>query len=270
MNPAPTDRLAELLTEELERPLSDAEEAEVRALLARHPDWARDDMAWTAAAVATARALPHIEPMPDGLRAQILEAAAPFVVAPVHELPRRREVSGTPRWVPWSLAAAAGLAAVIGWARTPERIVVDTEPPPAAEPSPAARLAALQTSASNLIRWEATATEDPLAGQASGEFVWSPGRQEGFMVFEGLPANDPSQRQYQLWIFDETRQAEHPVDGGVFDVDRSGRVVIPIDAAIEVRKPTLFAVTVEAPGGVVVSDREHIVVVGKPPEAEAQ
>ena len=75
----------------------------------------------------------------------------------------------------------------------------------------------------------------------------------------GLAANDPARAQYQLWIFDGARDQAHPVDGGVFDV-RSGDVVVPIHAAVKVFSPRLFAVTVERPGGVVVSKRERIVL----------
>ena len=46
--------------------------------------------------------------------------------------------------------------------------------------------------------------------------------------------------------------------GGVFDV-QGGDVVVPIRAAIRVFEPTLFAVTVERPGGVVVSKRERVI-----------
>ena len=49
------------------------------------------------------------------------------------------------------------------------------------------------------------------------------------------------------------------MDGGVFDV-RGDEVVIPIHAAVRVFEPKLFAVTVERPGGVVVSKRERIVL----------
>ncbi|MEM6368969.1 MAG: anti-sigma factor [Myxococcota bacterium] len=266
---APTDRLSELLTEELERPLTQDEEGEVHALLASHADWSRDDMVWAAAAATSASALSAMEPMPKELRERILSEAADHLPAPVHELPARPEPQPSSPWLPWSVAAAAALAAVVGWSRPPVEVRVEVEkvPPPVVEPSPAERLSALTASASTLIRWEASATEDPLAGEARGEFVWSPGRQEGFMVFEGLPANDPEQAQYQLWIFDDTRRAEHPVDGGVFDVGQDGQIVVPIHAAIKVRKPKLFAVTVEAPGGVVVSERKHIVVLGQPPQA---
>ena len=73
--------------------------------------------------------------------------------------------------------------------------------------------------------------------------------------------NDPEQRQYQLWIFDRTRKVEQPVDGGVFDIPAgSSEVIIPIDAKVRVHDAFAFAVTVEKPGGVVVSEREHIVV----------
>ena len=95
---------------------------------------------------------------------------------------------------------------------------------------------------------------------ASGKVAWSDDRQEGYMVFEGLPINDPTVEQYQLWIFDTDKAQKHPVDGGVFDITASGEVIVPIDAKIEVAKAVQFAVTVENPGGVVVSDRERIPV----------
>jgi hypothetical protein len=53
------------------------------------------------------------------------------------------------------------------------------------------------------------------------------------------------------------------VDGGVFDVPaNSGEVVIPIHAELPILKLAAFAVTVEKPGGVVVSGREHVVALG--------
>ena len=83
------------------------------------------------------------------------------------------------------------------------------------------------------------------------------------MRFVGLAANDPTVSQYQLWIFDKARDQAYPVDGGVFDVSGSGEVIVPIDPKIHVDDATLFAVTVERPGGVVVSKRERIVVTAK-------
>jgi hypothetical protein len=88
-------------------------------------------------------------------------------------------------------------------------------------------------------------------------------RPAGFLRLRDLPLNDPRRAQYQVWIFDKNQDERYPIDGGVFDVDRSGDVVIPIRAAIRVSDPTMFAITVEKPGGVVVSRRDPIVLVGK-------
>ena len=99
------------------------------------------------------------------------------------------------------------------------------------------------------------------AAGAMGDVVWSPSTQRGYMRFVGLQPNDPRRSQYQLWIFDRQRDQAFPVDGGVFDVSSTGEVVIPIAAKLRVDDATLFAVTVERPGGVVVSKREHIAVI---------
>ena len=40
----------------------------------------------------------------------------------------------------------------------------------------------------------------------------------------------------------------------MFDVTKDGEVIIPIDAKLAVASPAAFAITVERPGGVVVSD----------------
>jgi len=97
---------------------------------------------------------------------------------------------------------------------------------------------------------------------ANGEVLWDNDAQRGFMRFEGLAANDPNVSQYQLWIFDAQREEAHPVDGGVFNAS-GGAILVPIDAKIRVFEPVAFAVTVEKPGGVVVSKREKVVALAK-------
>lgn len=112
-----------------------------------------------------------------------------------------------------------------------------------------------------VLRKEWTTTTDSTAATASGEVLWDPVSGRGIMRFTGLAANMPNAWQYQLWIFDAQRDERYPVDGGVFDVAATnGEVLIPVRARVPVGKATLFAVTVEAPGGVVVSKRERIVV----------
>lgn len=93
------------------------------------------------------------------------------------------------------------------------------------------------------------------SGITDGRLVWSDELQTGFMQFPGLKTNDPKVEQYQLWIFNDAGQ-KYPVDGGVFDIN-SNNDIIKIDPKIAV-DAKYFAVTVEQPGGVVVSDRTRI------------
>jgi anti-sigma-K factor RskA len=97
----------------------------------------------------------------------------------------------------------------------------------------------------------------------SGDAVWDPATQKGFLHFVGLASNDPAVQQYQLWIFDAARDQRYPIDGGVFDIPAdANEVVIPINASLAVSKVAAFAVTAEKPGGVVVSARQHVVALG--------
>lgn len=86
-----------------------------------------------------------------------------------------------------------------------------------------------------------------------GEVVWSESTQSGYMKFTGLPANDPSRERYQLWIIDE-RGMEQRISGALFDAAGQGDVVVPITPGIPVRNAGAFAVTIERPQGVWVSD----------------
>jgi anti-sigma-K factor RskA len=110
-----------------------------------------------------------------------------------------------------------------------------------------------------------TPGNDAVGQRVSGDVVWDGDTQRGYMRFTNLPKNNRAIEQYQLWIFDASRDERYPVDGGVFDVsaDANGNVVVPIRARLQVRTPTMFAVTIERPGGVVVSDRSRIVAIAK-------
>ncbi|MCB1624066.1 MAG: anti-sigma factor [Pseudomonadales bacterium] len=194
---------------------------------------------------------------------------------------RRHAVAG------WLAAAAVGALALTLWWTRGDRPAADIplatndQPSPAqpappradAEPGPAARPGAgvetdapsieeaarnLRAQRFNLVRaWRAGT--DPAGRAVTGDVVWDGNGQQGFARFIGLPQNDPTREQYQLWIFDASRDERFPVDGGVFNVDKDGTVVVKIDPKVRVNSPTMFAVTVEQPGGVVVSDRSRLV-----------
>ena len=122
---------------------------------------------------------------------------------------------------------------------------------------------ALIASAPDLVRsnWESTAIEKT-TGIGLGGVVWSSDSQQGFMTIQGLPVNDPKMEQYQLWIIDPSRD-KNPIDGGVFNIETKGESIVPIQAKLRVGKPTLFAITVEKPGGVVVSDQSKMPLLAK-------
>ncbi len=101
--------------------------------------------------------------------------------------------------------------------------------------------------------------DNPRFADVRGDVVWDNASQTGYMRLVNMPVNDPSESQYQLWIVDPQRD-QHPVDGGVFDVNASGEVIVPINEKLAINQPAAFAITEEQPGGVVVSAGPLLVV----------
>jgi hypothetical protein len=197
------------------------------------------------------RPMPGSAPPPTGpVSRPALPGPMPENVVPLR--PKRDLV----RWSGWLAAAACFLLAAFAFWRA------STVPRQAAAPRPAEQRKELLAQ-KEAVKIDFTTTKDPSAASAKGDVVWSAAASTGYMRIEGLAANDPTKEQYQLWIFDEAQDEKTPVDGGVFDVV-AGEVVIPIQAKLKVKKATLFAITVEKPGGVPVSKRERIVLVAKP------
>jgi hypothetical protein len=151
-------------------------------------------------------------------------------------------------WIGWAAAAALAVVAIVqSRGRTPV-----TPPTPTVQQRVDA--------AADTVRI-ALAANDPAANNATGQVVWSPSLQLGYLDLRGFPANDRTKEQYQLWIVDPSR-AEQPIDAGVFDV-AAGTQIIPFAPKLPVAAPMVFAVTTEKPGGVVVTDGPMLLV-GKP------
>jgi Anti-sigma-K factor rskA len=173
-------------------------------------------------------------------------------------------------WLGWVAAAAACIALALNiWlTRTqPSTIEVARTTETAGGPpkilTPAEAREEMLASAKKMVKaiWSAGNMKD--VKQVSGDVVWSDEMQAGYMRLRGLPANDPSRATYQLWIFDKTQDKTAPIDGGTFDVNSDGEVVIPINAKLKAAGPEMFAITMEKPGGVVVSKREKVVAIAK-------
>lgn len=246
------ERILDLLTDRATYGLSPAEESELGILLKQRPDIEPESFDRAAAALELAWNDPRAEPLPEHVYQRILARL-------------RIEPSAAPRggkllaWSGWIAALAASLVALTLWRTS------DSE-----RPIDGARaitdIIERVDRAPDVLRVAWKPTDDPDGRNVKGEVVWSASQQDGYLRIEGLAANDPKLRQYQLWIFDKSRDERYPVDGGVFDIAASSAssvggagIVIPIHARLRVDEPKLFAVTVEKPGGVVVSSRERIV-----------
>lgn len=208
-------------------------------------------------APADANADPAPEPLPQSVR-QRLDYCAEAWLSECGARGGTRRHNPPPRsaTLPWLVAAAAGLLAIVGWW------------PRLVEPHPGTAVAG------SLQQWRAHRARGQLLASAgvghwawggasemgSGDVVWDGSQQRGFLRLRGFVPNDPARAQYQLWIYDATRDDRHPVDGGVFDVPAGlAEVIIPMHPSLPVGRARAFAITVERPGGVVVSARDKVV-----------
>jgi hypothetical protein len=159
----------------------------------------------------------------------------------------------------WFAAAASVLIAVAGWWPRMENGDQPANEVPIATVLKQEREKLLAQQGVVQRTWQTT--QDPAASGVTGDVVWDPQSQNGYVRFRGMQANNATEQQYQLWIFDGTRDERYPVDGGVFNIPAGqSEVIIPIKAKLEIRDPALFAVTIEKAGGSVVSTRDRIVV----------
>jgi len=280
------EKMLELLSEEAVFGLSETELAELAELEKEFPELKNDDSFALAAASIGMLNLDTNEQMPAHLREKIASNAEQYFTA--QQSFADAETSGEKEelqktfafapaksiwsWLGWVAAAAACVVLAINIYTTRDELARATRRIGELEnqiPKPTPKLTATQemeqflASTPDVVRstWGDFDPKNPRNVQ--GEVVWSNTAQKGFVRFRNLPVNDRTKEQYQLWIFDENQK--HPIDAGVFDADAAGEIVIPLDAKIKVAKPTMFAVTAEKPGGVVVSPLEKVMAVAKVP-----
>jgi Anti-sigma-K factor rskA len=281
----PDEAMVDLLIKQVTEGLSPAEQRALDVMDSAQASAYLRDFERAAAAVTLAAAdesaslPPHLAELVLRQAEQHFAAAAPpaavvtdLNTARVSAAPQRPRANAAYGW----LAAAACLVmAVWAWNRSPTLIAPPTPPPvavvlppPVVKPVPVVpptlaeqRQALLDKSDS--LKVTLGATKDPAAAGVSADVVWDEATQTGFIHVVGLAPNDPALHQYQLWIFDGTRDKRYPVDAGVFDVPADAtEIIIPLRAALPVRTPAAFALTVEKAGGTVVSGREHVVALG--------
>ena len=271
------ERMLELLSDQTVFDLNEEELMELEQLKSQFPDWKNyASFELTAAAIGIANI--KMVAMPEKLRTKILENAdsffSPEIAVPESSI-KQLVVSHTTeteqrpfwQWFSWGIAfAACALLAVNLWVtrfQNQPEIVKDikTVQTPTPELSEFQKRDQFLATAPDIVR---TKLESPKgSAEILGDVVWSNSKQSGYITFRGMPVNIPSKETYQLWVFDESQNDKYPISGGVFDVRENGEIVVPIDVELKIKNPKMFAVTGEKPGGVVVSDREKLMAIGK-------
>lgn len=285
------ERWLELLADQTVFGLNEKELMEAEKLKKQFPDWEQDITLELAAAAVGLSQLEVKEELPANLRTKIfatadnyfetLEASPkvlnfpPKVSKNIGSLATERSnniVETAPKsspwqWLGWAFAAAACVALAFTLLttrpdRTPEIVktpeTIQTPPP---ELSIEQKREQLLTSAIDAVRIPLTNPKNQK--EVVGDLVWSNAEQKGYARFSNLPVNDAAKETYQLWIVDETQDAKTPISGGVFNINQIGEVIVPVNAQLPVKKPKAIAVTVEKPGGVVVSKQEKVVALAK-------
>jgi anti-sigma-K factor RskA len=280
MNDSAREKMLDLLFAKATTGLSAEESEQLRELEKAFPELKEDNSFELAAAAIGLINLKTDEPMPSHLRAKILDDADKFFVSNKEEaadsgssdseavqktfaFEPKRSIWNT---LGWLVAAAACIVLAINLWMTRgqpqvEYVQVPQQVTPTPAPNPAQQRQQLLASANDIVQRSWTEFNPKQPRNVQGDVVWSNSAQKGFIRFQNLPVNDKTKEAYQLWIFDETQK--NPIDGGVFDADEAGEIVVPIDAKLEVKKPAMFAVTAEKPGGVVVSELGKVMAVAK-------
>jgi hypothetical protein len=268
MNPQSTqhDALLDLLVLQATEGLDPREARELERLLEAQDEFQDGELETSVAAILLAAesdpARPS-SPMSPELAERIMERVTESNVIPLSA--PRAPASRPTGW--WAAAACAALA-VWGW--WPRLI---NPPAQRAEPAAVTRLTPEQERARLLESGRAIQAawspgNDASAGALTGDVVFDPVTQRGYLLFRGIPVNDPRLERYQLWVADAARALPEPVDGGVFDAPRTtaaGDVLIPFETKLPVGKPAAFVITVEKPEGVVVSRQERVLALAKVP-----
>ena len=274
------DKREQLIDLLIKKAVFGLDEAEQRELDTLDPNTADEfsSIEITAAAINIAGA-PIDEPLPARLYSKLTADAEKFIGAAETETIspwppsriRQQEVEQGGiswfGWLGWAAAAAACIALVLNiWLTRTKTIDVAgvKDPTAATQPiTPAGQRDEMMRSGVGMVKATWTAGNVKEMKRITGDVIWSDEKQEGYMRFKGLPVNDVAKETYQLWIFDKTQDKATPIDGGTFDVTADGEVIVPINAKLKAKGPEMFAITIEKPGGVVVSKREKIAVLAK-------
>lgn len=274
MNENMDEKLRDLLADRATVGLSEEEASQLDELLGSSDEAESFELAAAAIALAETK----MEPLPAGLEAKLARSADEYfgsakeeIHESIHDQPTQAFKWEEPKasrsffdWFGWAAAAMAcvALGFTIFFYQDQITDLQARVGQLSATPTPAPSLAELRdrmkASGGQIAQAEWTKGNVKETEGVTGEVVWSDAEQKGYMTFRGLPVNDANLQAYQLWMFEDANLEPYPKDGGVFNVTANGEVIIPINAKLRTVNPKAFAITIEKPGGVVVSDRTKI------------
>jgi hypothetical protein len=279
------ERTVDLLVQRATVGLDEAEQT----LLGQTKDGAgtTDDISYDLAAAAIGLIdIDTNESMPEHLFAKVRASADEFFAIPDQTAAEGLKIAGSqpdkdddyqklfyvePRrswsWLGWAAAAAACIALAINIGLTrmngPETVIVQTPEPTPVKLTPEQELAGFMASQKDMTKAAWTVGNMKDAKSISGDVMWSDKEQKGYLRIQGLPVNDRSKETYQLWIFDKTQDPKTPINGGTFDVNSTGETIFAINTKLRAEGARMFAITMEKPGGVVVSKSNKIAALAK-------
>jgi anti-sigma-K factor RskA len=183
---------------------------------------------------------------------------------------RRRSTIGL---AGWALAALTSTAAIVASLELQQLAGNTVDIGPLISDGPIAELAVWTNendeyevgSPSYRIAHEAEAARVFLAAtnnevQGGAHLIWSDKRQGGLVQTLGLPPNEPTTEQYQVWIIDSTRpEGADRIPAGTFNVfedatrERLLKTLL-IRPSLPIGKASAFAITREPAGGSITSD----------------
>ncbi len=265
-------RATDLLADRALDGLAADERAELLTLLAQDgvsDDWSLD----FAAAQLQLAALPAAhEPMPQDVKLRLAalgrswsldKSSLSFAASNQPETypiaGKLSETAPLPSWTTWggwALAACLLIASLVTFAVNNSAGGSGSGPASRASLKPGVIAAAPDAFSADWSDWD-----NPEIKGVQGRVMWSETLQRGVMTFKGLPRNDATKTQYQLWIIDERGLAQR-INGAIFD-STGEETSVEVRPSIAVRNAAAFALTIEGPGGTWVSDMTRRVVIAK-------
>lgn len=267
----PTDVIERVIDLQIDQAVGSITETDLRelnALLAQYPQLRTEEYEYAAAAVERAFVKDDSDAMPAQVAARVIDAIHSLSSLPTATQGGSPGLRLTDATTPQLVSHSRPRFAMLGWMAAAACLTIAaavwfTRPAPVQPPvtqTASQKLQMFKDATPDLVQADWADWDDPEITGATGTVYWSESQQTGFMEFANLTPNDPTQEQYQLWIIDE-RGLETRVSGAIFNSDTAGTTIVEIEPSIAIRNAALFAITIEQPGGVWVSDMKRRVVI---------